>query len=87
MPESTGLGCQQPDNPVVVEGTNRIDERIDEIPIIVSPPQHNDIDDILRILILRNDLDPLGCFERRSYLLIAVAVDAHLPYDMTRLNT
>ena len=50
MTVATGLGSEQPDNPVIGELADRVNEHITEVVITIAEPHQNDIDDVVVIV-------------------------------------
>jgi hypothetical protein len=46
-----GLGCQHPDHAVVGECGNRIHQRVDQVTVTVAPPQQDDVDYLVGVLV------------------------------------
>ena len=77
-----GLGREQPDDAVVGEDADGVDERVDEVAVLVAPPQHHDVDDVVVVLV-----DQLGAGDRHDggpQVLVAVVVVPDLLHHARR---
>jgi len=78
------LRRQQPDVPPVSQWRQSVNEGVHEIAVFVPPPQQDDIDHILVILV--DELNAVYPGNRLAKLLIAVVVIADLLHHLARLN-
>ena len=51
VPGPAGLGGQQPDHAAVAEGDQRVDQRVDQVAVVVAPPQQHGVDDVVVVLV------------------------------------
>ena len=68
--------------PPEVERGQRVDERVDQVTVVLAPPQQDRVDDLVVVLV-----DELAAGERRdrgAQLVVAVLVVAELLDDLTR---
>jgi hypothetical protein len=51
MASTARLGSHQPHDPMVSEWTDGVDKGVDEVAIVISPPQQHSVDDVVKILL------------------------------------
>ena len=45
------LGCQHPDHAVIGQWRDGVHQPIDQVAVVVTPPQHHDVDDFVGVLV------------------------------------
>ena len=50
VPVAAGLGREQPDDAVVGEVGERVDEGVHEVAVVLAPPQQHDVDDLVGVV-------------------------------------
>ena len=69
MPGPARLRREQHDVAAVGQRCQRVDERVDEIPVVVPPPQQDHVHDVVVVLI--HQLDAVGGLDGGAQVLVA----------------
>ena len=85
MSTAAGLGRQQPDDTVVRQRGQGVDESVDEIAVAFAPPHHHGVDDVVVVLVDEVRARSLG--HDAAQLLVAVVVVPDLLDDRTGGDT
>ena len=51
MTFTPGLGSHQPDDSVIGERSDGVDETVDEISVVIAPPHHHRVDDVVEVFV------------------------------------
>ncbi len=84
MARPARLGRQQPDVPPIGQRRQRVDERIDEVPVLVPPPQQDDVNHV--VIVLADKLHAVHIADRVAQILVAIVVVADLLHHLARLD-
>ena len=84
MTIASGLGSEEPHDTVIGEWADGIDERIDQVTVIFTPPQEHDIYDIVVVVI--DDLDSFGSGEGLAKCAVGVVILSDHPHGIARCN-
>src|SRR5207249_8501387 len=77
----TGLGGQQPDSAVISEWSDRVDQGVDQVAVAVTPPEQNDVDHLVGVLV---DQFAAAVDQCVAEILVDVVVVPHLHNDHPR---
>ena len=81
---ASGLGCQQPDDAMVGKRADGINQCIDQVSIVIAPPQQDNVNDIVVVVV--HELDSLGGQQAVAKASIGIVVGADLPDHVARLD-
>ena len=84
MARPARLGRQQPDVPPVGQRGQRVDQGVDEISVLVPPPQQDDVDHV--VIVLADKLHAVHIADRVAQILVAIVVIADLLHHLARLD-
>jgi hypothetical protein len=81
---AAGLGHQQPDDTVLGQRTDRVHERIDQVTVVLAPPEDDDVGHLVGVLV--DHLTARDVDDRVTQILVGVLVPAELLHDHARLD-
>ena len=81
MTVASRFGREEPHDAMIGQRPDRIHERIDEIAVVLAPPDEDHVHDIVVVLI--DEFDALGRHKCLAQLSVGVAVSPDLPDDGT----
>ena len=84
MPGAARLGGEQPDHAPGGEGGQPVDESVDEVTVVVAPPQQDDVDDVLVVLVHERGTGDL--LDGDPEVFVAVLVPAELLHHLAGLQ-
>ena len=79
-PGAAGLRRQQPDDAAVAERDQRVDQGVDEVAVVVAPPQQDHVDDVVVVLVDQRGAGQGG--DRGPEGVVAVVVVPELLHDL-----
>src|ERR1700712_3316942 len=85
MTRLTRLWSQHPDHTVVRERSYRVHQPVDQVPVIVPPPQQYDVDDFVSVLV--EQLGTTGVLDISTDVVVGVFVPPQLLDNLIFLNT
>ena len=81
---TAGLGHEQPDDAVVGQRGDRVHQGVDEIAVVLAPPQEDDVGHLVGVLV--DHLAAREVDDGVAQVLVGVLVPAELLHDHARLD-
>jgi hypothetical protein len=85
VPVATGLGREQPDHAAVGQVGQAVDERVDQVAVVLAPPQQDDVDDVVGV-VGGDELGAGACLDVGDEVLVDVVADADHLHDRAGLD-
>ena len=84
MAGPAGLGHEQPHHAVVGQRGDRVDERVDQVAVVLAPPEDDDVGHLVGVLV--DHLAAAQIDDGVAQVLVGVLVPAELLHDHARLD-
>ena len=84
MAVAAWLRGHEPHDTVIGKRTDGIHKRINQVAVVVAPPQEHDVHHVVVVVV--DEFDSISLRQRRAQLLVAILVDADLPDNAVRVD-